>query len=87
MRFRKNIVGDKPYAYVLNKADLTDLTHRDKIEKKLKDEGYGPCFFTVLKDTNDKETKKVYKFCIKKQYHTGCFSHFTKFKTLIKNLF
>jgi ribosome biogenesis GTPase A len=68
MKFRKNIIGDKPYAYVLNKADLTDLTHKDKIEKKLKDEGYGPCFFTVLKDTNDKETKKVCNFCIWKKY-------------------
>ncbi len=45
--------------YVLNKADLSDLTHKEKIINKLKSEEYDPCFFTVLKDTNDKETKKV----------------------------
>lgn len=60
LSFRKVIIGNKPYAYVLNKADLADLTHKDKIIKKLKEENYTPCFFTVLKDSNDKACRKVY---------------------------
>ena len=59
LRFKKNVIGDKPYVYVLNKADLSDLTHKDKILAKLKMSGYYPCFFTVLKDSNDQETKKA----------------------------
>jgi hypothetical protein len=44
---------------VLNKADLADLTNQDKIVAKLAKETYSPCFFTVLKNTNDKTAKKV----------------------------
>ena len=59
MSFRRAVIGNKPYAYVLNKADLTDLTHKDKIVSKLQSEGYAPCFFTILKDSNDRATKQV----------------------------
>lgn len=57
--FRQALVGNKPYAYVLNKADLCDLTHKNKIMDKLDKEGYKPCYFTVLRDTNDKSYRKV----------------------------
>lgn len=50
---------------MLNKADLVDLKNKDKVVDKLKKEGYYPCFFTVLKDSSDKETKKILPNLIK----------------------
>jgi len=58
-KFRQTIVGNKPYAFVLNKADLADLTHREKIVKKLEEQDSKPCFFTVMKKQNDSEAQKI----------------------------
>jgi ribosome biogenesis GTPase A len=44
---------------VLNKADLADLTHREKIVRKLEEQNSKPCFFTILKQQNDSEAQKV----------------------------
>ena len=57
--FRQSIVGNKPYCFVLNKADLADLSQKDKIVEKLALDGFSPCFFTNLRDSNDKTTRKV----------------------------
>jgi hypothetical protein len=50
--------------YILNKADLADLTNKEKIVEKLHTEQYSPCYFTNLRNTNDKTFRKVcYYFC------------------------
>ena len=59
LSFRERIIGNKPYAYVLNKADLADFSQVEEIKKRLNNEGYSPTFFTVLKDTSDKNTRNV----------------------------
>jgi hypothetical protein len=59
------VVGNKPYAYVLNKADLCDLSQEKIIRSKLEKEGYAPCFFTTLKDNSDKTAKTVIYFFFK----------------------
>lgn len=56
---REAVVGNKPYVYVLNKADLADLRQRDRIEAKLKAEGYWPCIFTNLRSPTDSNTRQV----------------------------
>lgn len=45
---------------MLNKADLADLSQKNKIVEKLALDGFSPCFFTNLRDSNDKTTRKVY---------------------------
>ncbi|CAF0968459.1 unnamed protein product [Brachionus calyciflorus] len=57
--FRKVVVGNKPYAYVLNKSDLTDLTQKDRILSKLEKEGYAPTYFTNLRDSSDKTYRQI----------------------------
>jgi ribosome biogenesis GTPase A len=59
MSFRERVIGNKPYVYVLNKADTADLSQIDKIKSRLDREGYSPSVLTVLRDTSDKNTKTV----------------------------
>ena len=59
LAFRRSIIGAKPYAYVLNKADLADLGERERIVAKLAEESYAPCYFTVLRDSNDKAVRDI----------------------------
>lgn len=41
---------------------MTNLTEQERIVNKLKSTGYSPCFFTTLKNTDDKNVKMVYNF-------------------------
>jgi ribosome biogenesis GTPase A len=59
LSFRERVIGNKPYVYVLNKADCADLSQIDKVKAQLHREGYSPSVLTILRDTKDKNTRTV----------------------------
>lgn len=60
--FKQTVIGNKPYALVLNKADLADLKNKQLILKKLEEMDYKSVFFTSLNNQNDSSVKRVSYF-------------------------